>query len=115
MLVAERRSDHVHVPGRVLRRVQAQRVAVALPAGLAESHLLGDDCQQLGGVVRRVVGVDVALDERIIDAVDSARAVDATGIEADDVEATAQTHLGVEDRARPIRRTPSRKRPAHPG
>ena len=92
----ERGADHVHVSRRVLGRVQVQRVAVDLSAGGPEHHLLGDAGGGLDRVVGCVVGVQVRLDRLVVDAVDAARAVDAAGVEADDVEATREAHPEVQ-------------------
>ena len=66
LVIAERRPDLVHVSGRVLRRIEPQRVAVLLLATVGESRL-GLVFQRLFlGRVRSVVDVQVLVLELIV-------------------------------------------------
>ncbi len=96
LLVTQAGTDHVHVAGRVGGAVEAQGVAVVRRAAVGEGALVLVEQRLFLGVVGRVVEIEVSVHERVVDAFDTATAVDAPGVEADDVE-VVEAELGLDD------------------
>ena len=100
LLVADGGADRVHVAGGVGGGVEAQRAVVLRLARRAELVVDVVEGLRLLGRVGGVVEVDGGVDGGVVDAFDTARALYAARVEADEVVLPLQPELAVDRRRR---------------